>query len=106
MRPKSQTLLDKIRAQQLSQGTDPLLVVIENDPEAAKNGNMRSNREAMIGDDHHEALEDETTAAFHTRLKQIAKERGCSMVMLGHPSNPRPPEPPHPSGRPDNVTLN
>jgi hypothetical protein len=91
------------RARRLGQSEGPLFLTIENDPEARRLGVLNSNREAMIGDDHQVALEDETTETFHARLKQIARERGVPMIILGDSTNAAPlkePQPYLPAGPP------
>ena len=52
---------------------------------------MASSREAMIGRDHHVALEGEATKAFHDRLRALARESGVVMIILGDKSNAVPP---------------
>jgi hypothetical protein len=99
----------------------PMLLIIEGDPELRRlqwlgklpPGSMGSEREAMIGHDvlsisprddiHFVALQGETTAEFHARLKQIARERGLNLILLGHPSNLVEPQEPqsHPRGGTD-----
>jgi hypothetical protein len=85
-RSKSQSLLAIARRLNRSEG--PIFLTIENNPEVQKlRLLMASNRQAMIGRDHYEAAPDETTEAFHARLRKLAKARGAWMVQLGHPSN-------------------
>ena len=104
MPPNEKTML--ARARQLNQEIGPRLITWENNPEVRKLQylgllpplSMASAREALIGRDHHVALEDETTEIFHVRLKQMARERGALMIVLGHESNAVPPReaPPYP----------
>lgn len=106
------------RARRLHDSDQPLLVTICGDPEVSRLRTlglippdaMGSPRDAMMGDELVVALDDETTAAFHRRLKQSAKEHGVMIIMLGHPSNNVPPKaaPPYipASARPAGVTLN
>jgi hypothetical protein len=97
------------RARRLNQEIGPRLITWENNPEVRRLQHlgllrplsMASAREALIGRDHHVAL-DETTEMFHDRLRALAKERGALMVILGHESNAVPPReaPPYPVAAP------
>ena len=83
---RSKSLL--ARARRLNRSEGPIFLVIQNDPEIQRlRLLMASNRQAMIGMDHYEAAPDETTEAFHARLRKLAQARGARMVELGHPSN-------------------
>ena len=53
---------------------------------------MVSAREAMIGDTHHVALDGESTADFHARLKATYRATGArGVIVLGHIGNAAPP---------------
>jgi hypothetical protein len=78
------------RTSAIGQGAGPLVICIQNNPEAQRLGFLFSDRQALIGSDRHEALEGESIEAFHDRLKGIAKERGIGMIVLGHESNVEP----------------
>jgi hypothetical protein len=85
-RSRSKSVL--ARARRLNRSEGPIFLTIEGDPEVQKlRLLMASNRQAMIGTDHCEAAPDETTEAFHARLRKLAQARGAWMVQLGHPSN-------------------
>ena len=96
MPPNEKTMLAKAR--QLNREVGPILLTIEGDPEVRKlqylgllpQGAMASAREAMIGDAYYAADAGETTGDFHARLKQVARERGTLMILLGHKSNIEP----------------
>jgi hypothetical protein len=79
--------------------------MIVGDPEAVRlfQKRMKSEREAVIGVEHFEALETETTKAFHTRMFGVARDRGEEIIMAGAETAEEPPPSP---GRPDGVTLN
>jgi hypothetical protein len=79
---RSKTLLD--RAGRVSRVSPPVVMMI-GCPEATKlfPTKMNSEREAVIGTEYFEALDGETTSGFHARTRQIARDRGVRMVMLG-----------------------
>jgi hypothetical protein len=89
------------RARKLNRQDGPLFLTIENDPEARRLGlPMASDREALIGEDRHQAAPDESTKDFHARLRKLVCDRGkpYGFIILGHPSNIEPPTkaPPYP----------
>jgi hypothetical protein len=106
------------RARRLNESDGPMFLTIEGNPEVSRLRTlghippdaMGSDRDAMIGHELFVALDDETTGAFHRRLRQIAKERGVLMIELGHESNnvKLKEAPPYFSGgaRPAGVTIN
>jgi hypothetical protein len=82
---RSRAILGRVRRASRTDG--PYLLVICGNPEAIKRGDLVSNREALIEDDHYAAIEGETTKDFHRRLRVAARERGVQIIELGDPSN-------------------
>lgn len=73
---------------ELASPEDHRPVFITGDPEATKLhrvGQMTSDREALIANEHFLALEGETTGEFHHRLVAIARERKVMFISLGSP---------------------
>jgi hypothetical protein len=85
------TRVDRLQRQMRRQ-TGPIFMVMVGDPEVRRLKDMGqlaplamvSDREGMIGRDYYAAAPDETTEAFHARLKQIARECDAFFIMLGH----------------------
>jgi hypothetical protein len=79
---KSKALLD--RAGRLN-CSDSLVTMIMNSPEATKlfPTKMNSEREAVVGTAYFEAFDGESVRAFRARMRQIARDRGVRLVMLG-----------------------
>jgi len=76
------------RARRLRRKDDVIFVAIINNPEIGRLGvPMASSREAMMGGEYYVAGPDESTDAFHARLRSIARERGCTTAILGDEAN-------------------
>jgi hypothetical protein len=80
---RSKALLD--RADRLHDASVRPVVLIIGCPEATRlfPTRMRSEREAVIGTEHFEALDGETTKTFHARMCQTARDRGVRIVSIG-----------------------
>jgi hypothetical protein len=104
MRRRSKSMFD--RTERLPGVAVPTVIFIIGDPEAVRlfPTKMTSEREAVIGEEHFTAADDESLGQFHARICDIARERNTYIVSLG--SEPSPAPPLRPPGRPDGVTLN
>ena len=86
MRGKAKSLLT--RARRLRRKDDVIFVAIINNPEIGRLGvPMASAREALMHGEYYVAEEGESVKDFHQRLRSIARERGCTTVILGDPEN-------------------
>ena len=97
------------RTRRLGREKGPLLVQIAGNPEALRLGILKSDREALMApNEHFIAAPDESTPAFHKRLKSIAKARGVNVVILGDESNADAPAaaPPYPPSSSPPSVLN
>ncbi len=86
------------RAHKLNRQTGPKFITWVGNPEIRKLqsegklplGSMASNREAMVEGILYVASYDESTEAFHKRMKDVAQQRGKPFVWLGCPENVEP----------------
>jgi hypothetical protein len=86
MSSRSKAILDKLR--RLRGENEPLIIVIQGNPDARPERPMVSNREAMIENTYFKADEGESVASFHNRLRAIYRETGAKgIIVLGDRSN-------------------
>lgn len=61
-----------------------MVIMIVGDPEGTRlfRDRMKSEREAVVGEEHFDAAPDESIGQFHARMCSVARERGKSFVSI------------------------